>query len=101
MKNHILNRLQEERLNKISGGIYHYTQITLSYNSNRIEGNELTHEQTRYIFETQTINADSKTNLKTDDIVETLNHFRLFDYMLSTIELPLSEKLIKSFHKIL
>ena len=101
MANQILNRLQEERLNKISGGIYHYTQIALAYNSNRIEGSELTHEQTRYIFETQTISADSSTVLKTDDIVETLNHFKLFDYMLSTIEQPLSEALIKKFHKIL
>lgn len=64
---------------KLKGGIYHRTQIDLTYNSNKIEGSRLTHDQTRYIFETNTISA-SKENLNVDDIIETTNHFRCIDF---------------------
>ena len=72
----LLARLTEEMNHKIKGGIYHETQILMTYNSNHIEGSQLTADQTRYIFETNTIGMDSKTVINVDDVIETQNHFR-------------------------
>ena len=96
----LLKRLREEKEGRISGGIYHRTQIDLTYNSNHIEGSRLTHEQTRYIFETNTIGiSDESANV--DDIVETVNHFRCIDLIIDRAEERLSESFIKELHRIL
>lgn len=96
----LLKRLREEKEGKVSGGIYHRTQIDLTYNSNHIEGSKLTHEQTRYIFETNTIGiTDASVNV--DDIVETTNHFRCIDLIIDRAEDKLSEAVIKEIHRIL
>ena len=101
-KNHLLERLREEKKQQIKGGIYHKLQIDLTYNSNHIEGNELTHDQTRYIFETRTIGiGDVKTAVKVDDIVETINHFSAIDRVIDFANYQLSEPFIKELHKIL
>ena len=96
----LLKRLLEEKDSRVSGGIYHRTQIDLTYNSNHIEGSRLTHEQTRYIFETNTIGiTDDAINV--DDIVETTNHFRCIDLIIDRAEERLSESFIKELHRIL
>ena len=96
----LLKRLREEKEGRISGGIYHRTQIDLTYNSNHIEGSRLTHDQTRYIFETNTIGiTDDPVNV--DDIVETTNHFRCIDLIIDRAEERLSESLFKELHRIL
>ena len=96
----LLSCLREEKEAKLSGGIYHRTQIDLTYNSNHIEGSKLTHEQTRYIFETNTIGiTDESVNV--DDIVETTNHFRCIDYIIDHAGDKLTESIIKELHKIL
>ena len=96
----LLKRLLEEKDGRVSGGIYHRTQIDLTYNSNHIEGSRLTHEQTRYIFETNTIGiTDDAINV--DDIVETTNHFRCIDLIIDRAEERLSESFIKELHRIL
>ena len=96
----LLKRLREEKEGKISGGIYHRTQIDLTYNSNHIEGSRLTHEQTRYIFETNTIGITDES-INVDDIVETTNHFRCIDLIIERAEDKLSESFIKEIHRIL
>jgi Fic family protein len=93
--------LLEEKKARLKGGLYHKTQINLAYNSNKIEGSKLTEEQTRYIFETRTIGFKDQEAVPVDDIIETSNHFIAFDYLLDTIEKPLSNDLIKEFHRIL
>jgi Fic family protein/DNA-binding Xre family transcriptional regulator len=93
--------LKEEMSHKIKGGIYHETQILLTYNSNHIEGSRLTAEQTRYIFETNTIGLEKDSTVNIDDIIETQNHFKCIDYMIQSALEPLSEDLIKDLHKIL
>ena len=96
----LLGRLALEKENGIPGGIYHKVQIELTYNSNHIEGSRLSHEQTRYIFETHTINApDGSVNV--DDILETVNHFRCIDLVIDQAERPLTETLIKQLHFLL
>lgn len=96
----LLNRLREEKEAKLNGGIYHRTQIDLTYNSNHIEGSKLTHEQTRYIFETNTIGiTDESVNV--DDIVETTNHFRCIDYIIDHANDKLTESMIKELHYLL
>ncbi len=96
-KNPLLIRLREEKESQLKGGIYHRTQIDLTYNSNHIEGSRLTEEQTRYIYETNTLGATSEaTNI--DDIVETLNHFRCIDYVIDHATDKLSEAHIKTLH---
>jgi Fic family protein len=97
----ILRRLQEEKSMRLKGGLYHTTQIKLAYNSNRIEGSKLSEEQTRYIFETNTLNTAPNETANVDDIIETVNHFICFDYMLDVAEKNLSEEMIKEFHRIL
>lgn len=94
----LLMRLREEKEAKLNGGIYHRTQVDLTYNSNHIEGSKLTHEQTRYIFETNTIGiTDESVNV--DDIVETTNHFRCIDYIIDHASDKLTESTIKEMHR--
>ena len=89
--------LEAEKQAKLSGGIYHKIQIELTYNSNHIEGSRLTHEQTRYIFETNTIGIERGT-VKVDDIVETANHFKCIDLIIDNAKKAISETLIKELH---
>ena len=96
----LLNILQDEKANKYSGGIYHKTQIDLTYNSNHIEGSRLTHDQTRYIFETNTIGVENEV-LNVDDVIETSNHFRCIDMIIDHAKAALTEKFIKELHYIL
>jgi len=96
----LLEKLRAEKASRLSGGIYHKVQIELTYNSNRIEGSKLTQDQTRYIFETNTIGIDSGS-VNVDDIVETANHFRCIDLIIDQANAPLSERLIKQLHQIL
>lgn len=96
----LLARLREEKESKLKGGIYHKTQIDLTYNSNHIEGSKLTHDQTRYIFETNTIGiTDQAVNI--DDIVETMNHFHCVDFVIDHSLERLSEDFVKELHRIL
>ena len=96
----LLSILQEEKKSKYSGGIYHKTQIDLTYSSNHMEGSRLTHDQTRYIFETNTISVENET-LNVDDVIETANHFRCIDMIIDNAKSALSEKFIKALHLIL
>ena len=96
----LLDILQEQKASKYSGGIYHKTQIDLTYNSNHIEGSRLTHDQTRYIFETNTIGVENEV-LNVDDVIETANHFRCIDLIIDNAKVTLTEKLIKELHLIL
>lgn len=96
----LLNILKVEQAAKTSGGIYHKLQIELTYNSNHIEGSRLTHDQTRYIFETNTIGATDGT-MNVDDIVETANHFKCIDMIITQAKYQLSEKFIKELHQTL
>ncbi len=98
--NPLLITLKRELQNRIKGGIYHKTQIELTYNSNHIEGSRLTKEQTRYIFDTHTIGVTNET-LRVDDIIETVNHFRCIDYIIEHSNNKLSESYIKRLHAIL
>lgn len=86
---------------QLKGGIYHKVQIDLTFNSNHIEGSRLTHDQTRYIFETNTIGATNEEPLNVDDIIETANHFRCNDFIIEQAEQPLSEEMIKELHRLL
>ena len=92
--------LRQEKESKLKGGIYHKTQIDLTYNSNHIEGSRLTHDQTRYIFETNTIGIEGES-VRVDDIIETTNHFRCIDLIIDRAEERLTESLIKELHLIL
>ena len=96
----LLDILQEQKASKYSGGIYHKTQIDLTYNSNHIEGSRLTHDQTKYIFETNTIGVENEV-LNVDDIIETANHFRCIDIIIDNAKATLTEKFIKELHLIL
>ena len=96
----LLDILQEQKASKYSGGIYHKTQIDLTYNSNHIEGSRLTHDQTRYIFETNTIGVEKEV-LNVDDVIETVNHFRCIDMIIDNVKVALTEKFIKELHLIL
>ena len=86
---------------KLKGNLYHNTQIAFTYNTNHIEGSTLTEEQTRFIFETNTLLFDKQTIANVNDIIETTNHFKLIDYMIDIASEPLNEEMIKEFHKIL
>lgn len=96
----LLDILKEEKHSQLHGGIYHKIQIELTYNSNHIEGSRLTHDQTRYIFETNTIGVTDES-VRVDDIIETSNHFRCIDEIIDGANLQLSEKFIKHLHFIL
>ncbi len=93
----LIEVLKAEQAAKTSGGIYHKVQIDLTYNSNHIEGNRLTHDQTRYIFETNTIGADGGS-MNVDDILETANHFKCIDLIIEQANYQLSQKFIKLLH---
>ena len=99
-KESLLYRLKEEKDAGLKGGIYHQTQIKLAYNSNHIEGSRLTEEQTRYIYETNTVGLE-KEAINVDDIMETVNHFQCFNYMLDCANNTLDEVFIKKAHEIL
>lgn len=96
----LLDILKEQKASRQSGGIYHKTQIELTYNSNHMEGSRLTHDQTRYIFETNTIGVANEV-LNVDDVVETVNHFRCIDLIIDHAKATLTEKFIKELHLIL
>ena len=96
----LLDILQDEKASKYAGGIYHKTQIDLTYNSNHMEGSRLTHDQTRYIFETNTIGVENEV-LNVDDVIETANHFRCIDMVIDHAKMVLTEKFIKELHLIL
>ena len=96
----LLQTLREQQQMHVKGGIYHHTQIDFTYNSNHIEGSRLTHDQTRYIFETNTIGLEGES-IRVDDIMETVNHFRCIDLIIERAEVKLTETLIKELHLIL
>jgi Fic family protein len=96
----LLDYLRKEKERGIRGGIYHKVQIELTYNSNHIEGSRLTHDQTRYIYETNTLGLEKKS-VNVDDIVETVNHFRCIDMVIDQANQVLSEAFIKSLHRTL
>ena len=90
--------LLEEKRMGLKGGLYHQTQIKLCYNSNRIEGSRLSEEQTRYIFETNTLCVPPDETADVDDVIEAVNHFACFDHLLEQAREPLGEAMIKKFH---
>ena len=96
----LLDILQEEKSSGYAGGIYHKTQIELTYNSNHIEGSSLTHEQTRYIFETNTIDVENGS-LNVDDVIETANHFRIVSLIIDKVKPTLTQEFIKELHLLL
>lgn len=102
MERNLLDTLKYEKNNKISGGIYHKLQVEFTYNSNHIEGSKLSEEQTRLIFETNTIGLDDdNSSLNIDDIIETLNHFQAIDKIIDLYDKDLTEEFIKNLHKML
>ena len=96
----LLQILREQKAAKMTGGIYHKVQIDLTYNSNHIEGSRLTHDQTRYIFETNTIGFENES-VNVDDVIETSNHFRCIDMVIDQAGSALTEKFIKELHYVL
>ena len=100
-KVNILKTLREQKEIKLKGNLYSNTQITFAYNTNHIEGSTLTEDQTRYIYETNTLLAEKDSITDLDDVLETVNHFKLVDYMLDIADEKLTEEIIKKFHKIL
>lgn len=96
----LLDILQEEKSSGYEGGIYHKTQIELTYNSNHIEGSSLTHEQTRYIFETNTIDVENGS-INVDDVIETANHFRIVSLIIDNAKSTLTQEFIKELHLLL
>jgi Fic family protein len=97
----LLSALREQMASKMKGGIYHRTQIDLTYNSNHIEGSRLTHEQTRYIFETNTIGVGEDSAINVNDIIETVNHFRCIDMVIDHAMDELTADFIKQLHLVL
>lgn len=100
LDNHILQILRDEKNAKIKGGLYHETQVRMTYNSNHIEGSKLSEDDTRLIFETRTIISLGEA-IPVDDVIETSNHFRCIDYAIDKALEPLSEDIIKHFHMLL
>ena len=100
-KNRILETLRLEKEHKIKGRLYHKMQIDFTYNSNHMEGSKLTHDETRYIFETRTIGTYKGKVNRVDDIIETMNHFFAIDRVIDFAKYPLSERFIKELHRIL
>lgn len=101
MNQRLLERLREEKEMQLKGGLYHQTQVKLAFNSNRIEGSRLSEDQTRYIYETNTVDIERDESVNVDDIIETVNHFTCFDYMLAHADEELTENMIKEFHRLL
>ena len=100
-KINILEVLREQKNMKLKGNLYHNTQIIFAYNTNHIEGSKLTEDQTRYIYETNTLLTEKESITNLDDIIETVNHFKLIDYMIDIADKELTQDMIKEFHKIL
>ena len=100
-KINVLKVLREQKEMKLKGNLYHNTQIIFAYNTNHIEGSKLTEDQTRYIYETNTLLTEKESITNLDDIIETASHFKLIDYMLDVADKELTEEMIKEFHKIL
>ena len=100
-KINVLEVLREQKEMKLKGNLYHKTQIIFAYNTNHIEGSKLTEDQTRYIYEMNTLSTEKESIINLDDIIETTNHFKLVDYMLDVADEELTEEMIKEFHKIL
>ena len=96
----LLKALREQKDGRTKGGIYHKTQIDLTFNSNHMEGSRLTKEQTRFIFETNTVGITDEA-VRVDDIIETTNHFRCIDFIIDRAEEPLTESMIKQLHGLL
>lgn len=97
--NALLQTLRDEKSIRMSGGLYHELQVRMTYNSNHIEGSKLNEDQTRLIFETNTVNVGE--GIPVDDIIETVNHFRAIDYVIDVAEEPLTESIVKELHRIL
>lgn len=97
--NTLLQTLRDEKSIRMSGGLYHELQVRMTYNSNHIEGSKLSEDQTRLIFETNTVNVGER--IPVDDIIETVNHFRAIDYVIDVAEEPLTESIVKELHRIL
>lgn len=95
------HRLVREKENRINGSLYHEVQIELAFNSNHIEGSQLTHDQTRYIYETNAIGFEDNPTIKVDDIIETTNHFTAVDFLLDSFQDDLNGTWIKEIHAIL
>ena len=100
-RNFLLEALREEKKHEIPGRIYHKVQVDMTYNSNHIEGSHLTHDQTRYIFETRTISGEQSKTTDVDELVETINHFTAIDRVIDFANYPLSQNFIKELHGIL
>ena len=100
MKNQVLETLRKEKASRLSGGLYHETQIKLTYNSNHIEGSRLTEEQTRFIFETKTL-GELPSSTRLDDVLETNNHFKCIDFVIDGAGQKLSADFIKELHRLL
>ena len=96
----LLSVLREQQRLRLTGSIYHRTQIDLTYNSNHMEGSRLTHDQTRYIFETNTIGITAES-VNVDDVIETSNHFRCIDLIIDRAEENLTEAFVKELHRVL
>jgi len=99
--NKIKNELIKQKKSKFKGNIYHYSQVNFSYNSNKIEGSRLTSDQTEAIFDTSSFIPKSNDLIKLDDLTESKNHFKLFDYMLDNVDIELSKEMIIEMNKIL
>jgi len=97
----IKKELIEQKKTKFKGNIYHYSQVNFSYNSNKIEGSRLSSEQTEAIFDTSSIIPKNEDVIKLDDLIETKNHFKLFDYMLDNVDKHLTKDMIIEMNKIL
>jgi Fic family protein/DNA-binding Xre family transcriptional regulator len=97
--NPLLQTLRDEKSIRMPGGLYHELQVRMTYNSNHIEGSKLSEDQTRLIFETNTVDVGEEISV--DDIIETVNHFRAIDYVIDNAEEPLTEDIIKELHRIL
>ena len=99
--NKIKNELIKQKESKFKGNIYHYSQVNFAYNSNKIEGGKLTEDQTEEIFETDSFIPKSDDLIKLDDLTESKNHFKLFDYMLDNVDALLTKDMIIEMNKIL
>ena len=99
--NKIKNELIKQKESKFKGNIYHYSQVNFAYNSNKIEGSRLTSEQTEAIFDTSSFIPKSDDLIKLDDLTESKNHFKLFDYMLDNVDNLLTKDMIIEMNKIL
>lgn len=99
--NRLKNELLSQKESRFKGNVYHWTQVSFAYNSNKIEGSRLSEEQTEMIFETNSFISKTDESIKTDDLLETMNHFKLFDYMLDHIDVPMTKEMFIQMNIIL